>query len=160
MRTYHFISRRNLGLYGEIKFAELLKKKGFDPFFPYRDQGIDIVAIKFNQGRKVLSTYQVKSRNRSKRFGTYWFQLKAKDIQKNKAHYWIFAIFKEDNTFDFLRIPFTTISKWIKYSSEHPATNILGTDNNNWWLKIDNTNGNFLTVPKKGSITLKKYLFE
>lgn len=159
MLTDNFMMRRNLGLHGEVKFAELLEKKGFAPFFPYRDTGVDIAAIKINHGHKSLSTYQVKSRNKSKRYGTYWFQLRKKDIRNNQAQYWVFAIFTENNRFVFLRIPFKILSKWVRQSQGSRSRNILSPDANSWWLKVDQKGQDFLTVPKKGSIKLNRFIF-
>jgi len=151
--------KRNLGLYGEIKFAEQIRSKGFDAFFPYRDRGVDIVAVRFNRNGKTVKTYQVKSRNRSKPFGTYWFQLKKKDIQKNQAQYWVFAIFIENNRFDFFCVPFKTLNAWIQQSRQNRNRNILSPDSGNWWLKVDRNDKGYVGVPKKGSIKPNKYLF-
>jgi len=157
-----FLVRRNLGLYGEMKFAEILKKRGFEPFFPYRDRGIDIIAIMFYKNHRTFFTYQVKSRNinKNKSFGDYWFRLKEKDLKKNQAQYWVFAIFKENNRFDFLRIPFKTIDKWVKQSCQNKEKNILSPEPDGWSFKVKRVENSYISIPMKGSVKLDKYIFK
>lgn len=159
MSSDNFLIRRNLGLYGEIKFAEVLHKKGYEPFFPYKDKGIDVLA--YDLERRITITYQVKSRNMSKRFGNYWFKLKSKDINNGfTADFWIFSIFKNDNKFDFINIPLTQLKNWIEQSRNNLENNILSPDKNDWWLKIEKKENEYYTIPKKGSINITQFLFK
>ena len=146
-----------------MKFAELLKKRGFEPFFPYWDRGIDIVAILFKKNHRTFFAYQVKSRNKNKNksFGDYWYNLKEKALKENRSQYWVFAIFnKENNRFDFLRIPFKTIEKWIKQSRNNTKTNILSHDSDGWWFKVKRLGNKYISIPLKGSVKIDKYIFK
>jgi len=109
-----FFIRRNLDFYSEIEFAKYLEKKNFQAFYPHRDTGIDLLAVKDG----LVEYYQLKARNEHSRYANdYWFLIKKRAIEKllnlPRAFFVLCALLPGEK-FDFLKMPVKIVEKYIK----------------------------------------------
>lgn len=113
-----FVIKVHLDLFSELEFKRLIEKD-FNAYFPYDDIGIDIVAFPKNDPSKP-EFYQLKAANTYKRNPKqYWFNVlknvKKYRTAKEKPIFFIFCAFDMDTKqFDFFKIPFETVDKYIK----------------------------------------------
>jgi len=142
-----YLVRHHLDSYSEIEFASYLIKKGFQPFFPFKDIGIDIVAHK----KKNFELYQLKARNISLRYNQFRFRVKKEDIEKlsksnNKNTYFIFCAFQENQKFHFFKVPVSVVKKYFK---EAPKDR---------FFKIKKINAKYQVYPRRIGIKINKYI--
>ena len=108
-----YITRRVLDTYSEEVFAKKLIKKEQEPFFPFKDKGIDIISIDKENNSFF---YQLKARNKDVKYGEYWLMVNIKKLEKfpkTKRSFWVFCCFKEEGVFDFFVIPLNITKKWF-----------------------------------------------
>lgn len=152
-----FFIRRNLDFYSEIEFAKYLEKKDFQPFYPHRDTGIDILAVK----NRTVEYYQLKARNEQARCpGIYWFQIKKKaivsllNLSKTKTFFVLCAL-QPGEKFDFFKMPVKIVEKYIKLREQTTKKN------KEHFLEIGRINkGRYKIKPERISkiININKYL--
>jgi len=111
-----YFIRRDLALYSEIEFAKFIMKRGFMPFYPFKDEGIDILA--FNEKENKIEFCQLKARNEMKRYpNIYWFPIRKKDIEKLSRFpnaFFILCALRPDGKFDFFKLPVPVVKKYIE----------------------------------------------
>lgn len=112
MNKQKYFIRRNLDMYSELEFSKELVKKGFVAYYPFKDVGIDIIAIKNNK----VYNYQLKARSLN-RFGNYSFMVHKRKLDKyvsKKNMYYVLCALLPNNRFDFFIIPIKIVNKWFK----------------------------------------------
>ena len=110
-----YLTRHQLDAYSEMEFSKLLKKKKSQPFFPFKDEGIDIVAFKDNNFKKPFF-FQLKARNLTIKNNVYRFRIfktKIEEAEKINNFYWVLCAFKSSGKFDFFVFPQKIIKKWM-----------------------------------------------
>tara|TARA_Y100000310_G_scaffold295222_1_gene326355 strand:- start:541 stop:1014 length:474 start_codon:yes stop_codon:yes gene_type:complete len=113
-----YITRRILDKYSEDEFSKELIKLEQQPFFPFKDTGIDIVGIDKHNNPFF---YQLKARNIGIRIKEYWFMVDKKKLEKfpkTKKSYWVFCCFKDTDIFDFFIVPLSITKKWYKIHND------------------------------------------
>jgi len=155
-----YIIRKKLDTYSEEVFAKKLIKIGQEPYFPFKDKGIDIISI---DKKSNPFFYQLKARNKDIKYGEYWFMVNIKKLDKfpkTKNSFWIFCCFKEDMTFDFFVLPLDVTKKW--FSLYHNSEGIKN-KHDQYFLKIRPlSEGRFEMSPRwlNKDIDIMKYLLK
>ena len=119
-------------------------------FFPFKDKGIDMIAIKKNN----IELYQLKARNELVNYkNTYWFMLR-KDLTKlskfkNKNLYFILcALQPNQQDFHFFKLPYKVVRNY--FNKKHYE--------NSKFLEIKRINENeYKLRPKYIKIDINKY---
>ncbi len=114
----NFLIRRNLEFYSTTHFAKLLRRKGFEVYFPFEDKGIDLLTVKGG----VVFYYQLKARTINERRGQqneYWFSIKKSKMDQSlkiKNFFWVFCAVRPDLNFDFFQIDAKKLHEkwWLK----------------------------------------------
>jgi len=146
-----YLSRHHLDAYSEMEFSNYLFDKGFQPFFPFKDKGVDIIAFKNNN----FELYQLKARKWSRRHPWYyWFPIKRKDIKKlkslkNKRTYFILCALQTNQKFHFFKVPLKIIEEYFKKT---PKTR---------FFKINKVEDKKYEIsPKRIKININRYLLD
>ena len=126
MKVYKkYLVRRNLDMYSEMVFGDKLNKEGQEVFYPFKDKGVDLVSID-KEGNTYY--YQLKARNLNSQYGEYWFRivkkklLKFKEMTKNKG-FWVFCALKEKEQFDFFQVPQEMVEEWFEEAVRNNTKN-------------------------------------
>jgi hypothetical protein len=115
-REIKYRTRRQLESFSEEEFAKYLIGKGYLPFFPYKDTGIDMAALK---GGKI-EFYQLKSRIQSLRHeGKYRFKVwhdikKLKKAHISNAFFILCALQPDEGRFDFFKVPLKVVEEYFR----------------------------------------------
>lgn len=120
MNNQKYIIRRNLDTYSEEKFAKELIDRGFIPYYPFKDVGIDILATKKNK----IFRYQLKARSLNS-YNEYWFMVNEKRLNRNLKQqnmFYVFCALLSNNQFDFFVIPVKIIKRWYDKKREGMKT--------------------------------------
>ncbi|MEM5879330.1 MAG: hypothetical protein QXU74_02445 [Candidatus Aenigmatarchaeota archaeon] len=109
-----YFIRRNLDSFAEEEFAKYLLRKGVQPFYPFKDIGIDMLG--YNNGKVEL--YQLKARRQQARNkNLYWFSVRKKDIEKLlnfKNAFFVFCALQPNYTFHFFKVPIKIVKKYFE----------------------------------------------
>jgi len=113
MKTpFKFLSRHHLDAYSEMVFSDLLIRKGYEVYFPFKDVGIDIITTK----NRKIKYYQLKSRNPLKDNVTYWFpvrrsisKIKSLNYNLKQVHFVFCALQLNQKEFHFFEVPFKRV---------------------------------------------------
>ena len=153
-----FLLRHNLDAYSEEEFARKLRKKGIDAYFPFKDEGIDILARDKNNK---LYTFQIKAGSLYNQ-NTYRFNIKNKDFLKGKDYpnfYYVFGMVISNNI-EYIAIPYKDFAMMTLQCKKDGSCLYYYKKTEIWWVLISHKKGSFYLKPNKGNIKIDKYLFE
>lgn len=112
-----YLTRRHLEIYSETQLSKFLLQKGYMVFFPFKDKGIDMVAIKKDN----IELYQLKARNEMSNYKRYyWFPIRKNlnnylKMKHNKNIFFILcALQPNQKDFHFFKIPLKIAKKYFK----------------------------------------------
>ncbi len=114
--------------FAETEFAKFLWKKDIQPFYPFKDVGIDMIGV----SRIKVEFYQLKARNpMAKGNNIYGFPITKKGIQKLsklKNSFFILCTLQPNKTFHFFKLPPVIIREYDKQrkASKYPKRHKTG----------------------------------
>lgn len=155
------LMRHALQIYTELEFADKLKKKYF-VFFPFRDEGIDIVAID-KKNPKIIRCFQVKARNKGKQSYKFFIDRKSFSRTKNAPRmYYVFVLADNGKIIDHIIIPAADLKKWMKIKDPDKRIVLWIKSRNKWRFDINHSHkkGSYYVKPMKGGLSLDKYVLK
>lgn len=156
-----YLIRHHLDSYSEMEFSNSLNKKNFQPFFPFKDEGIDIVAFESNNFKKPFF-YQLKARNITIKNNCYSFRLskaKIEEADKISNFYWVLCALKPSGKFDFFVFPQKIIKKWMDVLNK--KLNEIGSEfGEKRFFKIKSEEDSYSIAPRYIKIDPNKYLWK
>lgn len=159
MQNNLYLVRHALQTFSELEFAKKLKKKYFT-FFPFRDEGIDIMGID-KKNPAIVKCFQVKARNKGRH--TYQFRIDKKSFSRTKnvpSMWYVFVLVDNDRIVDHIVIPVSHLKKWMKIKNPDKKIILWVESRNLWRFDINHVHkkGSYYVKPKKGKMLLDNYV--
>jgi hypothetical protein len=110
-----YLVRRNLDAYAEIAFSHFLASRGFIPYFPFKDVGIDMLGMK----KGAVELYQLKSRNEMRApKHHYWFPAR-KNVTplsklKGKVFFILCALQPNQKDFHYFKVQVSVVDRYFR----------------------------------------------